>query len=88
MAGKGVPGFYVKAGLDTQIEFGGVPIKLENGKPTIVSEPMEREVFNGRPYLLQHGIKADYAFIKAQKADQIGNLVFSKTARNSNADFP
>ena len=69
MAGKGVPAFYVKAGLDTQIEFGGVPIKLENGKPSIVSQPMEREIFKGRPYLLQHGIKADYAFIKAEKAD-------------------
>ena len=88
MAGKGVPGFYVKAGLNTLIEHGGVPIKLENGKPVIVSKPMEREVFNGKPYLMQEGIKADYAFIKAQKADQIGNAVFSKTARNSNADFP
>ena len=69
MAGKGVPGFYVKAGLDTMVEHGGVPIKLQNGKPCIVSQKMEREMFNGKPYLLQEGIKADYAFIKAQKAD-------------------
>lgn len=37
MAGKGVPGFFIKAGLDTLIEHGGVPIKLENGKPSILS---------------------------------------------------
>jgi len=69
MGGKGIPAFYVKAGLDTMIEHGGIPIKYVNGKPAILSEKMEREVFNGRPYLLQKGLKADYAFIKGQKAD-------------------
>ena len=37
MAGKGVPGFLIKAGLNTLVEHGGVPIKLQNGKPLIVS---------------------------------------------------
>ena len=51
MAGKGVPEFFVKAGLGTLVEHGGVPIKLENGKPVIVSPKMEREMLNGQAYL-------------------------------------
>jgi len=47
---------------------------LESGK--------ERREFNGRTYILEHGLTADLALIKARAADWHGNLVFNKTARN------
>jgi 3-oxoadipate CoA-transferase alpha subunit len=47
---------------------------LESGK--------ERRDFNGRTYILEHGLTADLALIKARAADWHGNLVFNKTARN------
>ena len=40
--------------------------------------------FNGEDYILEHGILADLAIVKAWKADETGNLVFRKTARNFN----
>ncbi len=40
---------------------------------------------NGRDYLLQEPIRADYAFIRAKKCDTLGNLVYSKSARNFNS---
>lgn len=43
----------------------------------------ERE-FNGRRYVLQEAIKADVALISAEKSDELGNLVYSKVARNFN----
>lgn len=54
--------------------------------PTAVGTPLaegkESRVFDGREYLLEHPIKADYALISAHRADRLGNLVFRKTARN------
>ena len=41
-------------------------------------------MFNGRHYILEEAITADYALIKAWKADKYGNLVFRKAARNFN----
>ena len=41
-------------------------------------------MFNGRHYIMEEALTADYAFIKAWKADKYGNLVFRKAARNFN----
>ena len=41
--------------------------------------------FNGRKYLLEHAIPADFAFIRAYKGDRRGNLVYQGTSRNFNA---
>ena len=49
---------------------------LENEKQVI-------EV-DGQKFFLERPIKADFAFIRAKKADKFGNLIYSKTARNSN----
>ncbi|BDQ28911.1 hypothetical protein NHP190002_14990 [Helicobacter ailurogastricus] len=51
---------------------------------TIVAEGKEHKDFDGRTYILERALKADFAFIKAQKADTYGNLVFNKTAMNFN----
>jgi 3-oxoacid CoA-transferase subunit A len=65
--GAGVPGFYTKTGVGTQ-----------------VAEGKEVKLFGGQEYILEQGIFADLAIIKAWKADETGNLIFRKTARNFN----
>jgi|SRR5579859_322160 len=54
------------------------------GVGTVIAEGKEVREFDGRKYLLERGMKADYAFIKAWKGDRWGNLVYRKTARNFN----
>ncbi len=57
--------------------------------PTSVGTPLgegkEHRVFGGREYVLEYGLTADFALIKAKKADRYGNLIFNKTARNFSA---
>jgi 3-oxoacid CoA-transferase subunit A len=51
---------------------------------TVVGENKETREFEGRTYVMERALKADYAFIKAWKGDKWGNLVYRKTARNFN----
>jgi 3-oxoacid CoA-transferase subunit A len=54
------------------------------GVGTKVAEGKEVRQFDGRTYILEKSIRADFAFVKAWKADKFGNLMFRKTARNFN----
>ncbi len=72
--GAGIPGFFTKTGVGTVIADG----KLEKQFPTGADGAME-------DYIMEEGIFADLAIVKAWKADETGNLVFRKTARNFNA---
>lgn len=54
------------------------------GVGTIVGEGKEVREFDGRPYLLERALTADFAFVKAWRGDRLGNLVYRKTARNFN----
>lgn len=54
------------------------------GVGTIVAENKETREFDGRTYVMEHALKADFALIKAWKGDKWGNLVYRKTARNFN----
>ena len=54
------------------------------GVGTIVSENKETREFDGRMYIMEHALKADFAFVKAWKGDKWGNLAYRKTARNFN----
>jgi 3-oxoacid CoA-transferase subunit A len=65
--GAGIPGFYTKTGVGTQ-----------------VAEGKEHKDFDGETYILERGIRADLSIIKGWKADEAGNLIFRKTARNFN----
>jgi len=69
--GAGIPGFYTRTGVGTK-----------------VAEGKETKTFDGpngpEEFLLERGIFADLAIVKAWKADETGNLVFRKTARNFN----
>ncbi len=67
--GAGIPGFYTATGYGTQ-----------------VAEGKETKEFNGRMYVLEEAYpKADFALVKAWKADTQGNLIFKSTARNFNS---
>src|SRR5438477_3945594 len=54
------------------------------GVGTMVAENKETREFEGRLYLMEHALKADFALVKAWKGDKWGNLVYRKTARNFN----
>ena len=54
------------------------------GFGTVVAEGKETREFDGRPYVMERALKADFALIKAWKGDKWGNLVYRKTARNFN----
>ena len=54
------------------------------GVGTVVAEGKETREFNGRIYILERALHADFAFVKAWKGDKWGNLVYRKTARNFN----
>ncbi|MEL6980662.1 MAG: CoA transferase subunit A [Pseudomonadota bacterium] len=65
--GAGIPGFYTKTGVGTQ-----------------VAEGKEHQDFDGETYILERGVRADLAIVKAWRGDHAGNLIFRKTARNFN----
>lgn len=50
---------------------------------TPLAEGKEVREFNGRPHVLEYGLTADFALVKAERGDRLGNLVYNKTARNS-----
>jgi 3-oxoacid CoA-transferase subunit A len=54
------------------------------GYGTEVGEGKEVRIFNGKPHILEHAFAADFAFVKAWKGDEAGNLIFKGTARNFN----
>lgn len=54
------------------------------GVGTVVADGKEVREFDGRKYVMERGIVADVALVKAWKADEAGNLVYRKTARNFN----
>jgi 3-oxoacid CoA-transferase subunit A len=54
------------------------------GYGTIVADGKETREFNGRMYVLERALTADFAFVKAWRGDRWGNLIYRKTARNFN----
>ena len=63
----------------------GIPgFYTKTGVGTVIAEGKEHKDFDGETYILERGIVADLAIVKAWKADDTGNLVFRKTARNFN----
>ncbi len=63
----------------------GIPgFYTKTGVGTLVAEGKETKEFNGEQFILERGIFADLAIVKAWKADESGNVIFRKTARNFN----
>nr|CAD7262654.1 unnamed protein product [Timema shepardi] len=83
--GAGIPAFYTPTAYGTIVQEGGVPIKYStDGKVQIASKKKDTEEFDGKRYVLEYAIKGDFALVKAYKADEKGNLIFRKSARNFN----
>ncbi|MBU1383281.1 MAG: CoA transferase subunit A [Alphaproteobacteria bacterium] len=73
--------------LAERIRAGGAGIPaffVKTGVGTLVAEGKEERSFNGERYIMETGLVADLSIVKAWKADERGNLVFRKTARNFN----
>jgi 3-oxoadipate CoA-transferase, alpha subunit len=49
---------------------------------TVLADGKEVRTFNGRDYIMEHGLRADFALVRAERSDRYGNLVYSRTARN------
>ena len=63
----------------------GIPgFYTKTGVGTMIAEGKEHKDFNGETYIMEEGIFADLSIVKAWKADETGNLIFRKTARNFN----
>lgn len=83
--GAGIPAFFTPTAYGTLVHEGGSPIKYkEDGSVEIASGTRQEQMFNGISYIMEEAILGDFALIKAQKADEAGNLMFNKSARNFN----
>ncbi|WP_438302836.1 CoA transferase subunit A [Streptomyces sp. HUAS TT11] len=83
--GAGIPAFYTPAGVGTQVADGGLPWRYDgNGGIALASPPKEVRAFDGVEYVLERGIRTDYALVRAARGDRHGNLVFNRSARNFN----
>jgi len=87
LTGKVVLELNPQGTLAERIRAGGAGIPAfftPTGAGTVVSEGKEMREFDGKPYVMERALKADFALIKAWKADRWGNLMFRKTTRNFN----
>ncbi len=63
----------------------GIPgFYTKTGVGTVIAEGKDHKDFNGQTYIMEEGLFADLAIVKAWKADETGNAIFRKTARNFN----
>ena len=63
----------------------GIPaFYTPTGYGTLIAEGKETKVFDGRHYVLERALPADFAFVKAWRGDSLGNLVYRRTSRNFN----
>mmetsp|Transcript_38530 Transcript_38530/g.28377 ORF Transcript_38530/g.28377 Transcript_38530/m.28377 type:complete len:176 (+) Transcript_38530:156-683(+) len=86
--GAGIPAFFTPTGYGTVVSEGGFPIKLgTDGKSVAIpSEKKEVRLYNGINCVLENSVNADFSLIKGWKADEKGNVIFRKSARNFNPD--
>ncbi|RKZ17550.1 3-oxoadipate CoA-transferase [bacterium] len=71
--------------LAERIRAGGAGIPAfytRTGVNTVLQEGKESREFDGDTFLMEHGLRADFALVKARAADRYGNLIYNKTARN------
>ena len=83
--GAGIPAFYTPAAFGTVVQTGDLPLRHNrDGTVREYSKPRDVKVFNGKSYVMEEAIKGDYAFVKAWKADRLGNCQFRYAAANFN----
>ncbi|KAL9091450.1 MAG: hypothetical protein Q9165_004836 [Trypethelium subeluteriae] len=83
--GAGIPAFYTPAAFGTVVQTGELPLRhASDGTVEQYSQPRDVKVFAGKSYVMEEAIRGDYAFVKAWKADRLGNCVFRYAAANFN----
>jgi 3-oxoacid CoA-transferase subunit A len=83
--GAGIPAFYTPAGVGTQVAMGGLPWRYDGAGGLAVASPAkEVREFEGRSYVLERGIRTDFALVHARYGDCHGNLIYEKSAQNFN----
>jgi 3-oxoacid CoA-transferase subunit A len=83
--GAGIPAFYTPAGVGTQVAEGGLPWRYDGaGGIAVASPPKEVRDFDGRSYVLERGMRTDFALVHARRGDRHGNLIYEKSAQNFN----
>lgn len=83
--GAGIPAFYTKAGVGTQVSDGGLPQKYDSaGGIAVASAAKEVRSFGGIDYVLEESLTPDFGLVHAWKGDRHGNLVFHAAAMNFN----
>ncbi|MGQ7788096.1 CoA transferase subunit A [Nesterenkonia sp. PF2B19] len=90
--GAGIPAFYTRSGVGTQVAEGGIPMKYD-GAGGVAQESPPKEVrpftvHDGREleFVLEESIVTDFSLVHAAKGDRHGNLVFNKAARQFSPD--
>ncbi|MBM7771283.1 3-oxoacid CoA-transferase subunit A [Actinokineospora baliensis] len=83
--GSGIPAFFTRTGVGTQVADGGVPWRYDDAGNVAVSSPAkEVREFDGHDYVLERSITTDFGLVRAWKGDRHGNLVFRDSAQNFN----
>uniref|UniRef100_R4G815 Succinyl-CoA:3-ketoacid-coenzyme A transferase n=1 Tax=Rhodnius prolixus TaxID=13249 RepID=R4G815_RHOPR len=84
--GAGIPAFFTPTAFGTLVQEGGAPIKYSPGgtKVALSSGGRETKEFNGKEYVMETAITADWAVVKGYKTDLEGNTLFRMSARNFN----
>jgi 3-oxoacid CoA-transferase subunit A len=88
--GAGIPAFFTPAGVGTLVAEGGMPWRHNaDGTVALASPAKETREFamdgSPRAYVLEEGIRTDFALVRASVGDTTGNLVFHKSTRNFNS---
>lgn len=83
--GVGIPAFFTPAAFGTVVQTGELPLRHNaDGSVQSYNHARDTKVFNGKSYVMEEAIHGDYAFVKAWKADPLGNCMFRYAAANFN----
>ncbi|HEY5103982.1 MAG TPA: CoA transferase subunit A [Acidimicrobiales bacterium] len=83
--GAGIAAFYTPAGVGTQVAEGGLPWRYdEHGAIALASPAKEVREFDGTSFVMERGIRTDFALVHARYGDRDGNLIYEESAANFN----
>ncbi|MGF1654667.1 MAG: CoA transferase subunit A [Actinomycetales bacterium] len=83
--GSGIPAFFTASGVGTVVADGGLAWRYHpDGSVAVASPPKDTREFDGRTYVMERAIRADFGLVRAWRGDRHGNLVFRRAARNLN----
>nr|POF17966.1 succinyl-coa:3-ketoacid coenzyme a transferase 1, mitochondrial [Quercus suber] len=80
--GAGIPAFFTPTGVDTYIQSGQIPVRLDGSDVVEAGKARETRIFDGRVYNMETAIKGDVAILRAHKVDEDGNCMFRYTTKS------